>query len=501
MPTSAELEEAQKRADNQSVMVRPPAAATEQENVATPHEDYTLMSEMWHPIDSLLGGTRAMRAAGKTYLPDEEGEEPDEYKKRIQRSTLFNATKRTLHNLLGRVFHKPVVLGEDMPKELKTFSENVDRHSNHINVFSRHLLKDAMAHGLSHVFVDMPRNAPGATLADERNNKIEPYFIHVKACNLIGWRYEMVNGNVVLTQIRMKEYATVPQGRYGQATVARVRVVERDHYELWEPNSEKEGEWKLVEEGPMTLGVIPLATIYTGYRRPLYAEPPLADFADINIQHWQSSSDQRNILHVARVPILFGQGLANVTGQITISANRLIKGPENSDLKYVEHTGASIGAGRQDLIDLEDQMRVLGMEILMPRTGGETATGRAIDAAEGRSELQGFSQALGDGLENAYAFAAQWRGLGENGGSVTPYQDFGITLRDATDAQTIVGMMASGTLSRTTGWAELKRRGLLADDFDPETEKQLLEADGPVGGEEDDDEEGGKKPPSSEQKE
>lgn len=486
MPTSAELEEAAKRASNQSVMVRPPPGPSEQETVATPHEDYVAMAEMWHPIDTLLGGTRAMRAAGKTYLPMEPKEETDEYKARINRSTLFNATKRTVSNLVGRIFHKPITLGDDVPAPLKVFSENVDRHRNHINTFARQLLWDAIPHGLTHVFVDMPKNKPGATLADERDQKIEPYFVHVKAENLIGWRYDIVNGEAVLSQIRMKEYATVPNGRYGQKSICRIRVVNRDFYEIWEPDSEKQGEWKMVDDGPMTLGVIPLATIYTGYKRPLYAEPPLSDLADVNIQHWQSASDQRNILHVARVPFLFGSGLADATGEIVVSANRLIKGPQNSDLKYVEHTGSSIEAGRQDLIDLEDQMRILGMELLMPRTGNETATGRAIDASESRSELQNFSQNLGDGLENAFAFAAKWRGIGDDGGSITPYQDFGITLRDATDAQTIVGMMASGALSRRTGWEELKRRGLLADDFDPEAEETLLEGQGPVGGEDDD---------------
>jgi hypothetical protein len=33
-------------------------------------------------------------------------------------------------------------------------------------------------------------------------------------------------------------------------------------------------------------------------------EPPLLDLAYLNVKHWQSQSDQDNILHIARVPIL-----------------------------------------------------------------------------------------------------------------------------------------------------------------------------------------------------
>ncbi|MBX8484820.1 DUF4055 domain-containing protein [Pseudomonas cichorii] len=45
----------------------------------------------------------------------------------------------------------------------------------------------------------------------------------------------------------------------------------------------------------------------------LFCDPPFKDLAHLNIQHWQSKPDQDNILHVARVPILFGSGIAEGT--------------------------------------------------------------------------------------------------------------------------------------------------------------------------------------------
>ena len=35
----------------------------------------------------------------------------------------------------------------------------------------------------------------------------------------------------------------------------------------------------------------------------------MGDLADKNIEHWQSASDQRNALTVARFPMLAGKGL------------------------------------------------------------------------------------------------------------------------------------------------------------------------------------------------
>jgi hypothetical protein len=37
--------------------------------------------------------------------------------------------------------------------------------------------------------------------------------------------------------------------------------------------------------------------------------PPLLNLALLNIKHWQSQSEQDNILHVARVPLLVAYGL------------------------------------------------------------------------------------------------------------------------------------------------------------------------------------------------
>ena len=53
---------------------------------------------------------------------------------------------------------------------------------------------------------------------------------------------------------------------------------------------------------------------------------------------------------MARVPILFGRNLKVGEDGIEIGPNRLILGEgDGADLKYVEHGGAAIEAGRQDL--------------------------------------------------------------------------------------------------------------------------------------------------------
>jgi hypothetical protein len=54
---------------------------------------------------------------------------------------------------------------------------------------------------------------------------------------------------------------------------------------------------------------ITLVTLYTKRTGFMCGSPPLLNMALLNIKHWQSQSEQDNILHVARVPILTVFGL------------------------------------------------------------------------------------------------------------------------------------------------------------------------------------------------
>jgi hypothetical protein len=95
--------------------------------------------------------------------------------------------------------------------------------------------------------------------------------------------------------------------------------------------------------------------------------PALQDLADLNVAHWQSQSDQRNILHVARVPILFGAGIPDdVEGQpgFKVSAGSFTRATDPAaKLMFVEHSGAAIGAGDADLKNLEFQMQAMGLQL------------------------------------------------------------------------------------------------------------------------------------------
>nr|WP_249808303.1 DUF4055 domain-containing protein [Bradyrhizobium sp. 177] len=197
-------------------------------------------------------------------------------------------------------------------------------------------------------------------------------------------------------------------------------------------------------------------------------EPPLQDLADLNVAHWQSQSDQRNILTVARVPVLFGAGIeAEAVLEIGASSMVRVSNPE-AKLTYVEHTGAAIGAGDKDLQNLQFQMQACGLQLLVDNPG-QTATGEMRDDVKENSSLAHMVAALQDALEQSLGFMAEYAALGADaGGSLAVNTDFGITGRMG-DVQYLTQAVIAGKIDDQTYIDELRRRGALSDAVDTET--------------------------------
>ena len=278
-----------------------------------------------------------------------------------------------------------------------------------------------------------------------------------------------------LTQFRFMETVCENDGVFGEKEVDQVRVFIREgnavRWETHRRGTDVKAEWVLHEQGLVTIGEIAICPVYLARTGFMTATPPLSDMAEVNLAHWQSQSDQRNILHVARVPILFGAGIPD-TAPVEIGAARMVRVSEkDATLAYVEHSGAAIGAGRDDLKDLEFQMQTLGLELLIPKPGGQTATGAAIDQARMNAPLAMMAMALKDALEQMFGFMALYSSLPRDtgGGSLTVNTDLGAGLGAGSVAD-LIAAVAANIITHATAVREMIRRGFLSDGIDAEAE-------------------------------
>lgn len=427
------------------------------------------------------GGVCEMRKKAAIYAPKRAKESQDDWKVRIHEAEFFPAFTHALDAYVGKPLGAPIVT-QDVPAEIEPMLEDVDLQGHDLDSLARAVFRAGLRDGITWVVVDYPRVPQGLTLAQERALGARPYLIHVPLENVIDFHGEVVAGRHVCTHFRYRECVTRPAGRWGSVEVERIRVLEPGLVEVWEKRETAGGqaEWDLVpdESGPVTRQDIPVRAYAPGSEEWWEGEPPLEDLAWLNVTHWQSTSYQRNVLNVARVPLLTAEeDLRDDTqAAVTIGVSGMIVGFKG--LAYVEHSGKSIEAGEKDLQKLEDQMRRVAGQILVTESGQKTATEAGLENREGGSKLRAWVWTFQDFLEGCLLDLAKWIGQ-DQGGSVQLNMDWDEDEVGADMLTALSNMEAKGQISRETLVFNVAKAKLLPPDTTPETELARLEMQGP----------------------
>lgn len=439
--------------------------------------DVDRMAANWPMLNALMAGTSGMRDAGKTYLPQWPNESDNSYKTRLATAVLHPAYLRTVEVLAGKPLSKAITY-KDLSPRLEEWKDNIDAEGRSLHAFCVDLMTDCIAKGVSGVLVDFPRAAEVKTKAQENAAGIRPYFVRYPPGTVLGWKAKRVNGLMQLLQLRLLEAETVDDGIFGEKCVEQVRVLTPGAWAVWRAKPLKPDEWEEVDSGTTSLKVIPFAFFYGSRAGFGVGMPPLLELAHQNVEHWQSSSDQQTILHVARVPILFMKGF-DAKSKLSIGAASAVKSEnEKAELKYVEHTGAAIAAGRQSILDLEERMRQTGAQMLVRRAGKVTATQVIGEESVDQCVLERLTEVFDTSIEQCLRFMALW--IGEDfTGSVELYRDFGAADMGEASAQFLLAMSVAGKLSNETLFKEIQRRDLVSPDVTWEDEQKRLPAPEP----------------------
>lgn len=458
-----------------------------------PSSAFSIMAPRWNLINALLGGTETMRSAGEAYLPKHQEETSESYDRRLACSVLTNYVSVTLEGLVGRPFSQEVGVGDGVPAQVRALLEDVDLKGNKLDIFAREWFQEGVAKGFAHVLVEMPRQESrvgedgqpiARTLADDRAEGIRPYWCLVKPEDVVAAYTRQVGEYHLVEHLRIRE-DSVERAGFDEAHVKRVRQMDfvgpgvPVQVTMWRKKPDAD-EWFVEDEWTIGLDFIPLVTFYAVRPQASFvAKPPLTDLANLNISHWQSDSDQRNILSVARFPILAASGVDPEAADLRVGPhNYLATQDPQGRFYYVEHGGAAIAAGAADLESLEERMKAYGAEFLRRRPGDVTATERALDSAESVSPLQAMVLSFEDALATAAAYTARWYGDAESdGGEFEVHTDF---TQDASNPEIAAAVLEARKLrdiSRRYYLQRLKELGILGADFDPEEDAALLEGE------------------------
>ena len=430
-------------------------------------------------IDDLLGGTATMRKAAQTYLFQMEMEESDSYRKRLERSTLYPALSETLSQMTGRVFFNPIDVA-DVTETVQALFDDVDLAGNNLDVFASRWFYSALAYGCSFALIDFTRVEVVKSRAEEKALNARPYWVHIKPHQVLGIKTARVNGKQAITQFRYVVNEQVEDGEFGVKTVKHVYVYEIGKVRKF---SEAEGEFRLESELLLTaqnrpLDFVPVVPFITKRNELTNAiEPPLMELAYLNVKHWQSQSDQDNITNIARVPLLAIYSNDEVK-QLAIGGSA-VHLPTGSSMQFVEHSGQAIASGVESLKDLEEQMKTAGAKLLTKTALAMTDSQARDEAGKEISQLRLLANRFEDAIDLALEYTGHWLGIAkEQVGNVQISGNIENDLDPAASMASVIQLRNAGVISNQSTFDEAKRRGLLADGLEWDTEQERLQSEG-----------------------
>lgn len=386
-----------------------------EDNVGARHPEYDETERQRELFEDVCEGTLALREKRKKYLPKFPAESEDDYRFRCETATAFNLTRKTVDVMTGLVFKEGVKLASDVDPELVALAENIDNAGTHIDVFARRVFSDSFM-GFAVILVD----APVAT-ADSRESQmamgLRPYWIAYEAEDVWNWRWSInpVSKSKELSLIVLRECSHEAAGQYVSAEVTRFRVFRFDGmlvtWQLYRETVNENGktEYLLESEGALpNLSQIPVAIV-----GELGEEPPLMDIALKNLEHFQTYSDYKSIVHKTCVPIPVAKGMdARDDREVLVNGSTLIEMNADGDFGFAEVQGTSIEAVRQSLQDMRDDIALMGLSLLADKTARVdlTATEALLNNIGETAELRVMARSLQDAIELAFGHTAEYLG-------------------------------------------------------------------------------------------
>jgi hypothetical protein len=460
---------------------------------STPSLAHEKLSAHWQMIRAILAGAKAVKAAGEKYLPKFPAESDPEYNRRKESAPWRPEFEDCIRSISAKPFAEETKLAGEPSDEMKAIAEDIDGRGNNLHVFARDMFEGGVSLGAHGILVDFPTMNPNATRAEEKAAGARPYWVSVDADEIIALRTERRGAREVVVHLRLRETAIVVDG-FEEKAVEKIRVIEPGMWQLWKQVKTAAGEttWEIESDGILTLDEVPFVFYATAERvGAQYVRPPLLDLATMQIELYQALSTKEQAYTMLGAPMLSANGMAapDDGSSVETGPRRILFAPGaegiSTSWSILSAPAGSLKELREDCAATAEDMRRLGMQPMLPKTGNVTATASGIEAAKAHSAVGTWANGLKDALEQAFMFTAKWMKSTE-AVEVSVHTDFSVGMWGVEEIRELREARAAGDLSQRTYWDELSRRGVLGPQFDPDKELDAILGEIP-GGDDDDD--------------
>lgn len=450
-------------------------------------DDLADMVEYWDQTDTIVDGIKAVRLLGDRFLPRFTEEDSQEFEFRLSLTKMTNVYRDIVESLSAKPFEREVqIIGDDVPEQLKEFALDVDGAGNNVTSFTNSVFFNGINSAIDWIYVDFPKQTQQyPNLEAYKAAGLRPYWSRVLARNVIIATSEMIGGVETLTFIRI----------YEPGKTAHIREFEREangviQWRLFEDTGTKNTEtgtaFVQIDAGIMTIPVIPLVPFITGRRdgRTWRILPSMQDAADLQIELYQQESGLKFAKTLTAYPMLSANGVKpqmeadNTTPKrIRVGPNRILYAPPDGSGKsgswsYVEPSAESLKFLAADIIETIKELRELGRQPLTVASQNLTKETTQVAAGKAKSAIKQWAVGLENALVKAMNITVMYYQLQYNP-VINVYKEFDEFYEDGS-LTSLASDRDRGDLSQETYWKEMKRRGVLAQDFDADDERARL---------------------------
>lgn len=438
-------------------------------------KDSAETKEYLEQVEILLRGQSAVREAGETFLPKMPNETDKQYAFRLKHAKLTNIYRDTTETLTSKPFEEEIALVDGSPEQILEFIENVDGDGNNLTVFAASLFFQGVNDAISWVLIDYPKKDENIkTLADAKRAKVRPFWSIVLQKNILEIKADRENADAIINYVRILEPG---DSRADDQVREFKRVGSIVTWELWQ---EKDGAgWISIDGGTLSIEQIPLVPFITGRRdgKRFVFLPPLQDAFETQKTLYNQESNLEYAKIMTAFPMLSASGVTperdvnNQPKPVNVGPQTVLYAPRNGDgqvgkWEYVEPTAASLKFLADDVKETKQDLRELGKQPLTAQAGLTVIT-TAYAAGKSKSAVRAWGLGLKDTLENCLMITCRWLAL-DFEPEVIVYDDYDNLSNE--DFDSVLEMRKSGDVSQKTVWAEAKRRGILAAEFNDEME-------------------------------
>lgn len=457
---------------------------------------------------NVYDGTEAIQAAGRTYLPQFNGESAAHYDARRTISAVFNGFARTVDAIEGLVCEPAPTLGKDMAPELVAMAENVTGDGMHLAVFTRRLVRAATVDGFAGILTEYPRvseadlTRPGVSAAarvalaegkafdsaDVAAMGLRPYFILVKVDECLPI-YQAVNGKRTLVMFIRRYTRSSTKGRFG-----RTSELVHDVYELtaagvmFERWIDIDGKRTLVDKPTKmrNLTAISWSPLALGKEKGEHEyKPTLDDLAFLTITHHRIATGILSLEEDAFVPTKWRVGAPKDKNgkypELVVGGEHVIEIPmppqgvslPNPPVGHLSPPVDVLEPAKWSLDNCKAEMGAMGAAFLTPQPVQETATAHRMDATAEQANIGTISGDTKDCLESAFGFAGQY--ISKPGGQITMSNQFtGVGVDPQVLAILVTNYQSDRPIVTIEDVRHYLKTGQLPEGFDPDNTLGLL---------------------------